>query len=277
MSEFDDNFIEKVKKDMQKSGFPLEIEVSSILNSSGWDVQNQGFYIDEQENKPRAIDIIASKILAVEASKYFTNFNIYLIIECKKSQKPWLFYTTQSSLKEHPPILHVKGASESLRLSRVEAPKGHEFDPEFAKQVITLASLSHYFSPKQNRDGIIPYEPFTQGEGRQVFTAVNQVIKATKYQLSSLKEVFSIVSTELSNMMPEIRPFIIVYPLIVFEGKLLECRLEDGEFEICETGYVRYIKQEAAANHVIEIVSKVFFKEYLKVIGHEIDVIRNRI
>jgi len=84
------DLIERVKEDIQKSGFPLEIEVSSILNKFGWEVQNQAFYLDEQEKKSRAIDIIASKFVAVK-SESFTNYNTYLVIECKKSQKPWLF------------------------------------------------------------------------------------------------------------------------------------------------------------------------------------------
>ena len=75
---------------------------------------------------------------------------------------------------------------------------------------------------------------------------------------------------------PKLHPLIIAYPVIVFEGKLLECSLEEGDFKISETRYVRYLIQEGVVNHVIEIVTKDFLKEYLWMVNHEIDVIGNR-
>lgn len=267
------DFIERVKKDIKKSGLPLEIEVSSILKKFGWDIQNQAFYLDEQENKPRAIDIIASRFVAVK-SEYFTNYNTYLVIECKKSQKPWLFYTTQSSLRKGRSILNVKGVVLSLALAK-------EHTPRFSEQVNSLASKSHYFSPKYyrdkrvyaTRDGIIPYEPFRRGQGKQIVTAKNQVLKATKYWLKFLKGIFREIPEISSGKIPKLHPFIVAYPVIVFEGKLLECRLEEGDFKVSEIEYVRYTIQEAPLTHVIEVVRKDFFKEYLWILKREIDTI----
>lgn len=262
MSEVNDKFIKRVKEDMHKSGFPLEIEVSSVLEKFGWNVQNQSFYLDEEENKPRSIDIFASKVLKVVTSKYFDYFNIYLVIECKKNQKPWLFYTTQSSLKKNLALIYVKGFSDP------ELAKNKDNSKELFKLTIDLFSESHYFLPNYNRDGIIPYEPFTDGKGRQIFTALNQVTKAIKYKLESFEHLYTKI--------PDINPFIVAYPLIIFDGRLLECRLEEGDFKIYETNYVRYMAQEATANYIIEIINKDFLKDYLKMLNHEINVMGNR-
>jgi len=267
------DFIERVKKDIKKTGFPLEIEVSSILKKFGWEVQNQAFYLDEQENKPRTIDVIASKFVAVR-SEYFTNYNTYLVIECKKSKHPWLFYTTQSPLrKEHSPLI-VKGVALSQIMAKVNTPKFHE-------QINSLASKSHYFSPKYyrdrriytTRDGIIPYEPLTKGRGKQIVTAKNQVLKATQYWLTLLRGFFDEIPKVTSGEIPELHPFLVVYPVIVFEGRLLEYVLEEGDFKISETEYVRYIIDKAPFTHVIEVVRKDFFKEYLWILKREIDTI----
>ena len=87
-----DIFENKIKKDIEKSGLPLEIDVNYILNQKGWNVRNQVSFFDQTENKHRPIDIMASKLIEVK-SPGLDRLNVTLIIECKKSVKPWVFYT----------------------------------------------------------------------------------------------------------------------------------------------------------------------------------------
>jgi len=257
-----DTLIDKVKKDIQKSGFPLEIEVTSVLKSFGWEVVNQGFYLDELENKPRTIDMLATKFPKTTATKYFTNANVHLIIECKKSEKPWLFYTTVSkSIPKIIEVLRVKGYTVTSELSRKE----YKSSKEFFKEIVNLFSKSHYFSQGSNRECVIPYDPFKEGKGQQIVTAINQVIKSAKYQLKLLSEAYSKIN---------LHPLIIIYPLVVFEGTLLECRLEKTDFEIMEAKYVRYVMQEHPISHIVEIISKDFLEDYLRMLDDEIEIIK---
>jgi hypothetical protein len=153
--------------------------------------------------------------------------------------------------------------------------------PKSLAQIIALASKSHYFSPKYyrdkriytRRDGIIPYEPFTKGKGKQIVTATNQVLKATRYHLKFLSEIFGEIPKITAGEIPPLHPFIVAYPTILFEGRLLECVLEEGVFKISETDYVRYIIQEGPLFNVIEVMTKDFFKEYLWILNREIDAI----
>jgi len=45
-----------------------------------------------------------------------------------------------------------------------------------------LADNFHYYFPELDKIGIISFEPFTQGKGRNIFEAKNQVIKAVLYE-----------------------------------------------------------------------------------------------
>ena len=82
----------KIINDMKKAGLPLEIEVSSVLETYGWVVHNQEGYLDCDENKWRTIDVAAHKRIELPNSLSYKALNVSLIIECKKSEKPWAFY-----------------------------------------------------------------------------------------------------------------------------------------------------------------------------------------
>lgn len=94
------NMEEYLKKQLERTGYPLEIEISSILDKRGWIPFNNDFFLDES-GKEREIDINAVRamgriggFLPIDRSiePFFTGFN--LVIECKKSTDwAWTFFT----------------------------------------------------------------------------------------------------------------------------------------------------------------------------------------
>jgi len=80
--------IKKIRKEIGKSGHPVSLKASFILNKKKWYVKNAPRYFGYGSKKVREIDIVAEKECPlVENSK-----NV-LIIECKKSRdKPWVFF-----------------------------------------------------------------------------------------------------------------------------------------------------------------------------------------
>lgn len=95
----------RIIDDIKRSGIPTEIRVSSILRRNGWDVANQLPYDDSGTIRP--IDIIAFKAIS-------PNMGLGLVIECKKSEKPWVFYMLQKEGQELQRFL--SGASMFLNL-----------------------------------------------------------------------------------------------------------------------------------------------------------------
>ena len=77
---------ENIIKEINSSGFPLEVYVSIILNKNGWNVKPSFDYFDEKINDYREADILANKRSELQ------NILNFLVIECKKSsEKPWMF------------------------------------------------------------------------------------------------------------------------------------------------------------------------------------------
>jgi hypothetical protein len=90
-----DEFKNRVIDDIKKTGFPVELKISSILRSQSWQVEQNGSYTDLEQNKSREIDISARKSFYLKPEKHNFNFAINLLIEAKKSEKrPWVFFMT---------------------------------------------------------------------------------------------------------------------------------------------------------------------------------------
>jgi len=92
-----DNKTKFIKDQIEKSGFPFEMEVARILKDAKWEVLPSSPYLDEDEEKWREIDIKAYKSIEQtidgESIKPYT-LEIALIIECKKSDKfAWAFFS----------------------------------------------------------------------------------------------------------------------------------------------------------------------------------------
>ncbi len=88
--------IENIKADMKKAGFPLEVVAGSRFTSKGWTPRHQVFFHDKDENKSRYVDIVAHRADEKDFQQ-FKRLNYTVVVECKKSDKPWVFYTPPSS------------------------------------------------------------------------------------------------------------------------------------------------------------------------------------
>ena len=75
--------IENIEKGIEKTGFRLEFDISKILEGNEWNVINNKYYVDDQQETVREIDIVAYKASPVQDIYVYTA----LIISCKKSNK----------------------------------------------------------------------------------------------------------------------------------------------------------------------------------------------
>jgi hypothetical protein len=57
---------------IQKTGFPLEFEIVQILQDAGWRVISNKYYVDNDEEKPREVDVVAYKVNTANPS-----FDVY--------------------------------------------------------------------------------------------------------------------------------------------------------------------------------------------------------
>lgn len=79
---------DKILEGVRKTGFDLEFRVSEILRGSGWNVINNRYCVDDQQETVRQIDLVAYKFKKYDDLWVYTS----LIVSCKKNdQKSWAF------------------------------------------------------------------------------------------------------------------------------------------------------------------------------------------
>ena len=85
--------VEHLRRALLKTGYPLEIEVSSVLDKDWEGVINTDTYYDRDESKLRDIDIVAYKNLIIRSQPLLSTV-ASLVVECKKDENfAWVFFS----------------------------------------------------------------------------------------------------------------------------------------------------------------------------------------
>jgi hypothetical protein len=94
---------------VSQSGFPLQSFVANELES--FQIQEEWLYIDRDTNEQRALDIMAQRPLELNEQwfKVRVRPHLCLLIECKKSNSPWVFFLSKKIwLSKFPRVAGLK-------------------------------------------------------------------------------------------------------------------------------------------------------------------------
>ena len=249
--------IRKIKEDVEKSGFPLEVEVHEILRKFDWRVLHQQLFLDKDTEKERSIDIVAFYADHSPLGAY-TLFHMSLIIECKRSVKhPWIFYTVpkEKEFFSFPfrPVEHYA------------LPRGYK-KKKMLDELQKWMPFSHIYRKNLNgeRVALHYYEAFKKGKGKQIFDAKNKVLKSLKYRLNESKDF----TLKIRKVEPDYFPLFIFYPVIAFDGHLFE--LKSMEEDPIPVNYLQYFAPTTSASIIIDVVKKEHLHRFLDELNHEI-------
>ena len=104
----------KILEELRKTGYPTEIVTASIMQNRGWGVLHNPSYLDDIELRSREFDVRAYRQWRVEALPEATNsltIGVYLVCESKKSEKPWVFFTTPEEYSSIRNVRRIKQRS----------------------------------------------------------------------------------------------------------------------------------------------------------------------
>lgn len=257
----DHDLLGRIASDIKGSGFPLEIETGSFLSNRGWNVAHQALFRDADENKSRNIDIIARKLVERPFGR-FSRLNYTLICECKKSEKPWVFYAPPTT------VLKEKGLALLTFLKIVSKPAIPVPGPSFYH--------THYVAEGPlDRIGQAHHVPFTKpGQSKsngydQVYSATSQVLKAMLFNLGNLRKILREPSAPTAMM--------ILYPLIVLDGKMFQYTvnevggpsLEGTDYVKYKTSYLGSFEFVEEEEFLIDIITRSFLPGYIDLVDAE--------
>ena len=253
------NLISKIKNELKKSGHPVSLRASIILNKKGWYVRNAPRYFNPNLKISREIDIVAQK-----KSIYVKNAIDVLIVECKKSKDyPWVFFRQN---KFNTDVL-------SLNVDMAETTEGAIYD-WLEKRVFKKhyyyrrPCYTYYFVANAKPDSKV---------SKQIFDATGQVLSALSFYFVQRSNLISEY-----KLKPRVPTFF--YPIIVFDGKMFEAEIKERNTNIKETNWISlWIEKEleepllmrflykqgfrrivCSKPIIIDIVKLGYFEEFLK-------------
>lgn len=257
-SSAEDYLIDQIKK----SGKPLEIRISSLLDGRWTDVSNQDTFYDRDERKLREIDICAS-----HGPKRTGNveFEATCVIECKKSEAfSWVFFTRPFKYK----FENVMGQY----LDEVQMAAKNTERTEIMNVVLGKTPL-HY---EGKQDVAVTYEAFKTGDVKQsqfredqnaIFEAQNQLKSYIDYGTEqSIRERVSVIPYSVE----------VYFPCIVFRGKLYEAKVKDDDVKLKESRHLilKALYKSPYSIYerdlLIDVVVEEYFNDYQELVRKDI-------
>lgn len=258
----------RILDDIKKTGYPLEVDVARWLMEKGWSIFPQYAYTDKRTAKIRSIDMLA--LIFKEPLRFFEGktslkFPI-LAVECKKSEKPWVFFTTPYSALSQTTGIDVSLLTSIIITSASLLKLYIEKNKPLSNNIIEQIQKIHFFDTNLPR-AYTCYIPFRNGKE----DSPNDFQKAI-YQVRG-------ACLQVASQYP-ITP---VFATVVFRGKLFEYKIDE---RVIPTKHLLYTTMQmlpessetSRKNYIppimIDIVADKFFSNYLELIKKDFEVLK---
>jgi len=252
-----------IESQIEKTGFPTELEVMERISSKGWGYVPSSIYCDYDENKWREIDAVVFDCFEDVAGEAIYRLCADLVLDCKKSSDhAWVFivppkneedsWRRLSNIDFFEPIRIAKQIplnllspenqpwldSELIRtkLPPLIRPKEASNLKDFQDLGIIQKENFHYFM--EGRIGLygkeIKISENAKKSRSQIFESLLAVNKALSYTAKIDASRLSSQITSLSHPKSKedfLATIEILIPLIVFDGVLFSWEKQEGVIE----------------------------------------------
>lgn len=206
------DFGKLISSEISKTGFVLEHEIAQALKSNGWTVISGKYYVDDNEETPREMDLLAYRVTRFdndEVELYTT-----LVISCKKSdENAWALLARDINLKDpNTDYWPLHAWSNDLALTYQLAQPGKA--KAYHTGVKALGVNDAVADPQVE---VFAFQEMSKSSGapkndKAIFSAMTSLVKAQAYELSALparkkvKAVYqfnliSVVGSEMYRLM----------------------------------------------------------------------------
>ncbi|MEK7112970.1 MAG: hypothetical protein AAB875_06690 [Patescibacteria group bacterium] len=136
----------KLQELIKKSGNNLHAEVAQLLENLGWEVDISSYYHDDTTDKPREVDIVASKQIIVSSPGIGEGgFRVFLFIECKYFKEGVAFRMYNNNPRDSSSAIIFHGMSEDiLNESNTNLKKTHHY--------IRVPLIAKLYDGKENNE-----------------------------------------------------------------------------------------------------------------------------
>jgi len=255
---------------IKKSGIPLELEITSIINSiDGWATINDNYFFDNDLKKHREFDILAG-VMAF-ATNY--PFELNMLIQCKKIPgNVWVFFKTKVF-----PIYQI-----FYELTYFEIAKA---EPEDARFDVFNEDKLHFKNSDTTATRYVEIITDADKSNKRtdnIFSSAMTLIKAMLYRKRrSIERENELIKKGLlegtENLDEPFSSVKVFYPVIVFDGDVYEADIIKRKIIIKPVKYIKLLVSHEDYNFCIDVVTKDYFESYLKETKKDFLIFKKRI
>jgi len=175
-----------IASEIAKTGFVLEHEIAQALKLKGWTVISGKYYVDDNEDAPREMDLIAYRVTRFDSDE--VELYTVLIISCKKSdENAWALLTRDANLKDPNTDywpLHAWSNDPAVTYQLARSGKAKAYH----EGLRALGVVDAVADPQVE---VFAFQEMNKVTGapkndKAIFAAMTSLVKAQAYELSSL-------------------------------------------------------------------------------------------
>lgn len=197
----------KVDEWLNSQGYPLEMKIAQAFAKKEFDVLQPYHFPDPETNTLRETDLV------VRCTDHVGLLQLFFVIECKKSDKPWVMISSENNSYNR---LHSFAFMSDKSLDAV------------AENLDSMLELPWY--KRSNRIGYGITQAFTSGND----ICFKAMMSATKGAVSYFSHD---IKKEVTN------GFSFVFPIIILDGHLFESHLDQNgktQTEALNSGHILF-------------------------------------
>lgn len=238
--------IEKIRTDLQNSGFPLELYVLNVCSTRNTGRMPSLRY--QFRDKERELDLLAFfETIETKRNDTFQHTGTFLLIECKKrADKPWVFISSPSY--SFPTLTyHLKYTSD------FDIYFAMKHRPALFPQIFRRVDKNSYFADQTLPKCISYYEAFKDPKHpSDIYKSIDNVISYLLYRRErglERREEFGTVSD-------------FYLPVVVLEGKLFEASIGPNLIQVSERPHIQLRTFHLEQIYVIDVVTRDYFSQF---------------
>lgn len=256
----------EMRESLLRSGYLLETRLEGVLRKNGYYVETNAAYPDAETGKSRELDAYAMSAARVGREQRDFVFAV-LLIECINNPQPVAFITKDPQA----PFLHY----EEVKLAGIPAkiPLQAQRDSwDSLPSFLGMQKYHHYcrgrvatqfcsFAQKKN----LPDWMASHDDAH--FDAFKKVCAAVEHYIDAQFRGWVFDGRENINVE-------FYYPVVVFQGQLVEVRLGRKALALTRTDHIQFRRSAFVggeeADYQVNVVTERFFPKFLKIVEKEL-------
>jgi hypothetical protein len=270
----DNELANKIKQELLKSGFPLEIRCRQLMRQHDWTLEGDRLFLDEA-GVEHEMDAKASKSLIdplkhlheleSESNRWNPYVGYELIVECKKNtSNHWVFFDDGES---EAPLLNT--------VSTLKVGDAWRLRSMFEEPLSKESPLDHHYLGTKL---VSSYCMAFKTDKNQIYDGLREILSAYRHarqqdiELLKPDEEPPADDAQLEDLSPTVYVY---YPVLVFDGKLFIAQLVHDSLEVSETTQVVYSAMHPSyVNHrvTVDVIRADIFSRYLSLLERDMEI-----